>query len=98
MIALVMYDKKKGTNLADIAYTYLVNERNTSETAKTLFIHRNTMLYKIHQIEEIIGTSLDDPLIRERMMFSYHVLEYMQKYLKEDILVLKRAQNEERKE
>lgn len=91
MISLVMYDKKKGTNLADIAYTYLSNERNTSETAKALFIHRNTMLYKIKQIEEIIGTSLDDPLVRERLMFSYHVLEYMRKYSKEDILVLKKT-------
>ncbi len=93
-IALVMYDKKKGTNLVDVAYAYLSNERNTSETAKKLYIHRNTMLNKIHQIEEIIGTSLDNPLVRERMMFSYHVLEYMRKYLKEDILVLKRTQAE----
>lgn len=92
LIALVLYDKKKGTNLAEVLYAYLSHERNTSETAKALYVHRNTMLYKIHQIEEIIGDSLDNPLLRERLMFSYHVLEYMKLYQKSDILELKPTQ------
>lgn len=91
MISLVLYDKKKGTNLTEIAYTYLSLERNTSEAAKALFMHRNTMLSKIKKIEEVIGESLDNPVLRERIMFSYHVLTYMQKYRKEDILTLKRT-------
>lgn len=89
LIALVLYDKKKGTNLVEVLYVYLAHERNTSETAKALYIHRNTMIYKIHQIENIIGDSLDNPLLRERLMFSYHVLEYMKRYQKSDILTLK---------
>lgn len=89
IIALILYDKKKGTNLTDVAYAYLSHERNTSETAKALFIHRNTMINKIHKIEEVIGESLENPLLRERMMFSYHVLTYMKQYRKEDILTLK---------
>lgn len=95
MVALVLYDKKKGTNLVEVAYAYLSHERNTSETAKALFIHRNTMLYKIKKIEEVIGESLDNPLLRERMMFSYHVLAYMQRYRREDILTLKRTSPEQ---
>lgn len=94
MIALVLYDKKKGTSLVEVLYAYLSHERNTTETAKALFIHRNTMLYKIHQIEEIIGESLDDPMLRERLMFSYHTLSYMRRYQKEDILALKRTRPE----
>ncbi len=91
IIALVMYDKKNGTDLVHILQTYLIHERNTTETAKALFIHRNTMLYKIHKIEEIIGCSLENPMLRERLLFSCRVLEYMRKYCKEDILVLKRT-------
>jgi DNA-binding PucR family transcriptional regulator len=91
LIALVLYDKKNGTNLVTVLQSYLLHERNTSETAKALYIHRNTMLYKIHKIEEIIGCSLEDPMLRERMLFSCRVLEYMTKYRKEDILVLKRS-------
>lgn len=93
-VSLVLYDKKKGTDLTEITYSYLSHERNTTETARDLYIHRNTMLSKIKKIEEIIGTSLDDPLTRERMMFSYHVFEYMKQYQKEDFLSLKRSKIE----
>ena len=53
-------------------------------------MHRNTLLYKIKKVEEIIGCSLDDPMLRERFMFSYRVLTYMRKYRGDDILKVKR--------
>ena len=54
------------------------------------------MLYKINKIEEIIGQSLDDHLLRERLLFSFHILEYVDKMLHQDPLVLK--QDEKRPE
>jgi len=95
LIALVMDDKRTGSNLTDVLYEYLCCERNAALAAKRLYIHRNTMLYKIHKIEDIIGQSLDDPSLRERLLFSYRVLEYMRRYCKEDILQLKRNLAEE---
>lgn len=89
LIALVLYDKKHGTNFTEVLFAYLINERNTTLTAKALYLHRNTMMYKINKIEEIIGCTLEDPLLRERLMFSYRVFIYMDKYLDDDILKLK---------
>ncbi len=91
LISLLLYDKKNGTNLVEVLHTYLLNERNASETAKLLYLHRNTMLYKIRKIEEILGESLDDPILRQRLLFSYQVFTYMQLYRKENVLELKRA-------
>lgn len=96
MVALVLHDKQSGGNLVEVLHTYLLHERNATETAKTLYIHRNTMLYKIRKIEEIIGSSLDDPALRERLLFSYRVLEYINRYCKEDLLTLKRIRSEDR--
>ena len=90
LIALVLYDKKHDTDLVKVLHIYLMHERNTSEAAKALFIHRNTMLNKVHKIEEVIDSSLDEPMLRERLLFSCRVIEYMTKYCHEDILVLKR--------
>ncbi len=90
LIALERYDKKFNNNLKEVLYCYLKNERNSSKTARELHIHRNTMQYKINKIEEIIGQSLDDPILRQRMMFSYQVIQYSEKFLNEDLLVLKR--------
>lgn len=89
IIALDRYDRKYNNDLKDVLYLYLANERNSAKTARELFIHRNTMLYKIRKIEEIIGESLDNVLLRERLLFSFHVLEYIEKFLKEDPLMLK---------
>lgn len=98
LIALVLYDKKHNTDLVKILQVYLMHERNTSEAAKALFIHRNTMLNKVHKIEEVIDSSLDDPMLRERLLFSCRVIEYMTRYCHEDILVLKRNLEKEKTE
>ncbi len=90
LIALVLYDKKHGTDLVKILHVYLMHERNTTEAAKALFIHRNTLLNKIHKIEEILDSNLDNPMLRERLLFSCRVVEYITCYCHEDILVLKR--------
>lgn len=97
LIALVLYDKKNHTNLVEVLQVYLTHERNTSEAAKALFIHRNTMINKVHKIEEVIDSSLDDPMLRERLLFSCRVIEYMTQYCHEDILVLKRNLEKEKK-
>lgn len=96
LIAMVMDDKRTGGNLTDVLYEYLCCERNAALAAKRLYIHRNTMLYKIRKIEDVIGQSLDDPILRERLLFSYRVLEYMRRYCKEDILLLKRNRMEKK--
>lgn len=89
LIALLRYDGKYGTDFCKVLYAYLKNDRNASATAAALYIHRNTMQYKLKRMEEIMGESLDDPMVRERLLFSFHVIEYLQKCRHEDILVLK---------
>ena len=94
MIALILYDHKYGTNMADILLAYLKYERNTTLTAKALYMHRNTLLNKIKKIEEIIDRDLEDPDFRARTLFSGYVVNYMRKYRNEDILLLQRDTGE----
>lgn len=84
VITLVAYDSKNGTNLFQVLFTYLNNDRNLTQTARALFFHRNTLQHKIEKIESIIGEDLDSSTIRQRLMFSCLVVEYIQKYLKRD--------------
>ncbi|CEP69467.1 Uncharacterized [Moorella glycerini] len=49
------YDEKNNTEYVRCLYTYLQNGLNVSQTARKLFIHRNTLTYRLNRIIEILG-------------------------------------------
>lgn len=54
------YDKEHNTELLITLKTYVMNCLNASETAKKLFIHRNTLSHRLEKLRELLGVSLDD--------------------------------------
>lgn len=57
---LIQYDKKNDTNLVESLQNYLEENCNIIRTSKKMFIHRNTLKYRIQRIEEITNKSLSD--------------------------------------
>lgn len=47
-------------SLLETLSVYLETHCQISETAKRLFVHRNTVVYRIEKCEEILGRSLKD--------------------------------------
>jgi len=76
-VALIKYDADNHDTLTNVMCEYLRHNCNVCDTAKALFIHRNTMNNKLHKIEEIIGKKLDDPKLLDRIRFSCAVYEYI---------------------
>ncbi|MBE6015615.1 MAG: hypothetical protein E7241_09700 [Lachnospiraceae bacterium] len=89
LISLYRYDRKNNTNLCTILKTYLNCDRNAAETARALYMHRNTMLYNISKIQKILGQSLDDTMLRTRLIYGFYVIEYVEDILGENLLNLK---------
>jgi Sugar diacid utilization regulator len=56
---LAGYDKKHGTELIKTLAVYLQENGNAIKSAKKLFIHKNTLTYRIKCIQEITGRDLD---------------------------------------
>ncbi len=54
------YDKKHGTYLMKTIEYYLENNMNKKITASKLFIHVETLRYRLSRVEEISGYSIDD--------------------------------------
>ena len=61
---LIEYDTNNNTTLVDTLKVYLNKNGNIIEASKEMFIHRNTLKYRINRIEEITNRSLSDSYTR----------------------------------
>lgn len=57
---LVRYDKENKTNLVETLEKYFIYQGNISEASKDLYIHRNTFIYRLDKIKNILQTDLKD--------------------------------------
>jgi len=69
--------KERGTEDILTLRQYLLNDRNLVKAAQTLYIHRNTLIYRLKRIEEQFEHSLDDPYTRQYMLISLLALELL---------------------
>lgn len=79
--SILRYDRKHGTNYTQILRKYLENNCNMSQTARQMFMHRNTMLNKLDTLRELLSVSLEDPAVREQLQFSFRVVDYAENIL-----------------
>ena len=73
LTVLKRYDAKYRTSLYHTLYEYLRLERNVVAAAKQLFIHRNTMIYRLQRLDALLGLDLDDIYVRMYILLSYHI-------------------------
>lgn len=73
--SLMAYDRKKGTDYAGLLRIYLEKERNIAETIRTAYLHRNTFLYRIRKIQDILQMDLDQPDVRLILQIAFRVLD-----------------------
>lgn len=57
---LVNYDATNDSDLMDTLEAFAANHFDITQTAKVLFLHRNTLRYRLKKIEEILNMELDD--------------------------------------
>ncbi len=57
---LAEYDVKHNSNLVQTLSAYFNNHGNISQTSDMLFIHRNTLLYRLERIKTLTGQDLED--------------------------------------
>ena len=58
---LVSFDEENNTDLVKTLEAFFASRGNISSAAKELFIHRNTMMYRLDRIKLILGVDLADP-------------------------------------
>lgn len=73
VFAIAKYDRENSSNLLLTLKVYLENERSVSRAASELFMHRNTIAYRIDKISELIRSDLDDADTRLAMLLSLRI-------------------------
>lgn len=72
---LMEYDKRNNTNNTQILYVYLISERRTTITGELLHMHRNTVMYRVSKIEEMLNLDLNDHWVRFKLLVAFRCLE-----------------------
>lgn len=59
ILRMAIMDAGKGKEFVQSLQAYLQTGRNTTTAARQLYIHRNTLLYRLKRIEETLGIDLE---------------------------------------
>ena len=79
LLALQRHDAVQHTEYMKTLRVYLDQNLNAMQTAKELFIHRSTFLYRLEKIKEILDSRLDDPDELVYLSLSFRLLDNAQK-------------------
>ena len=56
---------------------YLKNNCNLINTSKEMFIHRNTLIYRLNKIKDILNNNLEDQILKNELMNALMIYDYL---------------------
>lgn len=73
---LIDFDNKKSTEYLKTLKVYLKNNCSLVKAAEELFIHRNTMVYRVDKLKEFLHTDFEDMYVKAELINALKLLEY----------------------
>ena len=74
---LIEYDLKNNSKLVDTLKEYLANNCNVNKTSQAMFLHRNTLIYRLNKIKEVLKRDLEDSMERLNLFNGIIVGNYL---------------------
>ena len=72
--AITDYDHKNGTDYTKTLQSYIMHNKNTAMISNDLFIHRNTVNYRLKKIEDLFTLDLNDLHTITDFQIAFHIL------------------------
>lgn len=72
---LIHYSKENNIDLVKTLRVYLQNNGNAKSTAKELYMHRSSLLYRLERIEKILNVDLNNFETRFDLMMAFKLLD-----------------------
>lgn len=76
------YDKENNTEFLITLESYIDNFKNVSKSADVLHLHRNTMLYRMEKIKDILMMDLDDSEVVLNIQMGIHAKKIIDAFYK----------------
>ena len=70
---LLAQDARSHGRLMETLAAFVAANGNALHAAERLYIHRNTLKYRLRQIEKALGGSLDDPDLRLKLQLALYI-------------------------
>lgn len=74
---LSSYDAQNNSQFLDTLEIYLRNNGNLTATAEALFIHKNTLKYRLNRIKKILGIDFDQPNPGFTVQLAFKIKRYL---------------------
>ena len=75
LLKIMEIDEKEGTEYIKTLKCFFENNQNVGATADSMFVHRNTINYRLNKIRSIIDEDFDNPLMRLHLYISILIYE-----------------------
>ncbi|WP_041328430.1 PucR family transcriptional regulator [Rubrobacter xylanophilus] len=72
---LAEHDRRRGSDLIRTLRVYFACGANASEAADRLWLHRNSLLYRLQRISDLTGLDLKDPEARLALQLGLLAME-----------------------
>jgi predicted DNA-binding protein YlxM (UPF0122 family) len=73
---LEAFDAAHDSDYMDTLRTFLLSDCNLLETADKMHTHRNTVIYRLKKIKDILETELNDSKIKFDLLMAFYIREY----------------------
>lgn len=74
---LMEYDKENAGDLLHTLEVFLEQNCNIAAATEALFVHRNTVKYRIRRSEEILGRDLKDVTVQFNLRLAFKIMHYI---------------------
>lgn len=81
-----LMQSERSIELLETLRVYLMNDCNLVKTSKALFIHRNTLIYRLNKIKNQLKGDLEEPLFKNELMNVMMIGDYLKYKEKEQWL------------
>lgn len=74
---LADYDQEHDSDLLHTLKVFLLTDCKLQETATRLPAHRNTVVYRMHRIKEILAVDFDQATVKFNLLLALYIKEYL---------------------